>query len=412
MIASLSQDIQDRDNRQYLSFFLLFSLLLFFAGMLFTASLTSFAKTMLLSHSETVASSLLAQGVPEQVVAAALTEKESTGEGTSLLAKMGLTQNQENRFLPALSRFQRHACSLLLVSALLFSLLLLGGACFFLYRRERLYEYACAVLERYRGGDYSPHLPQTKEGGVYRMFAAVDGLATMLQAQKETAQNSRRFLKNTISHISHQLKTPLAALSLYQEIMASEPDQPAVIEEFAAKTGQALKRMEDLLLALLKITRLDAGNVAFAKETCRLGDLVAHAVSELTSRALREDKEIILEGNADAALLCDPAWTAEALTNLVKNALDHTHEKGIIRIAWDASPAAVRISVTDNGDGIAPEDIPHIFKRFYRSHTSQDTQGVGLGLSLVKSIVEGQDGHLSVQSVPHAETVFTLLFPL
>lgn len=107
-----------------------------------------------------------------------------------------------------------------------------------------------------------------------------------------------------------------------------------------------------------------------------------------------------------------PAWTSEALANLIKNALDHTHASGVIRILWETSPAALRITVTDNGDGISPEDLPHIFKRFYRSSQSQDRQGAGLGLSLAKSIIEGQDGILSVRSVPHVETAFTVLFPL
>ena len=412
MIAAFAQDIQDRNNKLYLSFFLLFSFLLFLTGMFLTASLTKSAKSMLFYHDESVVSSLLSQGVSEQVIATALTENKGTEEGASLLTKVGFTQVQETEFLLPLSRFQKHARSLIILFTLPFSILLLGGACFFLHQRERLYEQACAVMESYRRGDYSPHLPQTREGGIYRMFSSVDDLATMLQAQKETAQNSKRFLKDTISHISHQLKTPLAALSLYQEIMENEPDRPAVIEEFAVKTGLALKRMEDLLLALLKITRLDAGSITFEKENCHLQELVSHAISELTTRAEVERKKLLVEGDTDASMICDPAWTAEALSNLVKNALDHTHTEDVIRIVWDASPAAIKISVTDNGDGIAPEDIPHIFKRFYRSSKSQDTQGAGLGLPLAKSIIEGQDGLLSVHSVPHTETTFTLLLPI
>lgn len=411
MINAFSYDMQDKDNRRYLVFLLLFSFLLFFTGMIFTAVLTESAKTMLLSHDETVASSLLAQGVSEHVIAAALTERERTDEGAALLARAGLTQTLETRFLPPLTRFQNRARAFTLLAALLLSSLLLVNACLFLHRREQLYERACAVMESYRRGDYSPHLPQMEEGGIYRLFSAMDGLAAMLQAQKETAQDSRRFLKNTISHISHQLKTPLAALSLYQEIMENEPDHPAVIKEFTARTGLAIKRMEDLLLALLKITRLDAGSVLFEKKNCLLSELIPNAISELTARAQREGKKLLLEGSLDAALICDPAWTAEALANLVKNALDHTHPSGTIRIIWDVSPAAVRISVTDNGDGIAPEDIPHIFKRFYRSRKSQDTQGAGLGLALSKSIVEGQNGMLSVKSIPDTETTFTILFP-
>lgn len=411
MITALTHDMQDRDNKHYLVFLVCFSFLLFFTGIMFTVSLTESAKTMLISHDETVASSLLAQGVSEQVIAAALSEKERTEEGAALLVKTGLTQTQETAFLPPLSRFQNRALTLTFLSAFLLSLLLLITACLFLHRREQLYEQARAVMENYRRDDYSMHLPQIYEGGVYRMFASVDNLATMLQAQKETAQSSKDFLRDTISHISHQLKTPLSALSMYQEIMENEPDHPAVIEEFARKTGTALKRMEDLLLALLKITRLDAGSITFEKETCRLTVLVSRALSELTTRAKQEEKKLLVDGDTDASLICDPAWTSEALANLVKNALDHTHATGVIRIAWDVSPAAVQIHVTDNGNGIIPDDIPHVFKRFYRSRKSKDTQGVGLGLSLAKSIIEGQDGVLSVKSIPDTETTFTILFP-
>ncbi len=197
---------------------------------------------------------------------------------------------------------------------------------------------------------------------------------------------------------------------MYQEIMENEPDHPAVIRTFTAKTGAALRRMEQLIGSLLKITRLDAGNILFDKQICPLPQLISQAVSELTTRADDEGKLLLTEGPKDASLLCDPSWTAEAIGNLVKNALDHTSSGATIRIIWDSSPLHTRIRICDNGDGIAPEDIHHIFKRFYRSNQSSDMPGIGLGLPLAKSIVEGQDGTISVQSTPYAETVFTLLF--
>lgn len=104
-------------------------------------------------------------------------------------------------------------------------------------------------------------------------------------------------------------------------------------------------------------------------------------------------------------------WTREAVGNIVKNALDHTKAGGMIQISWDETPLMFRISVSDNGDGIDEEDIHHIFKRFYRSKKSLDTQGIGLGLPLAKSIVEGQGGSIAVQSKCGAGTTFTVSFP-
>ncbi|MNZ52799.1 Sensor protein SrrB [compost metagenome] len=168
--------------------------------------------------------------------------------------------------------------------------------------------------------------------------------------------------------------------------------------------------MEQLIQALLKITRLDAGSIVFEKESCRISDLMGQAVSELTTRAANEGKEIIIDESPEETVICDKQWTSEAVGNIVKNALDHTDSGEKIHISWNRTPAMIRILISDNGTGISPEDSHHIFKRFYRSKKSLDTQGVGLGLSLTKSIVEGQGGIISVQSTLHEGTVFTLSF--
>lgn len=404
--------LQDKHIRRYSVFLLLFSLILFTVGALSCMSLTNLAKAMLLSHDETIASSLIAQGVSEEIIATALTDTDTvrTQTGIDLLAKLGVRPSLEVKFLPSLHRFQSNAQFFVLTMILLLSLLLLVGSFFFLLKRDHLYRHASSVIENYINGDYSCHLPQTTEGTVYRMFSSVDRLATMLQAQSETEYKSRIFLRNTISDISHQLKTPLAALSMYQEIMEKEPDQPNVIREFAAKTGLALKRMEQLIQSMLKITRLDAGSIVFEKSKCSFSELTNRALSELSTRAEKEGKAILLEGSPAETLVCDIAWTSEAVGNIVKNALDHTNSGAIIRITWDVSPTAARILISDDGEGIAPEDIHHIFKRFYRSSKSLDIPGIGLGLPLAKSIVEGQGGTISVSSTPRVGTTFVLLF--
>lgn len=130
----------------------------------------------------------------------------------------------------------------------------------------------------------------------------------------------------------------------------------------------------------------------------------------MTTRANNEKKEIIIDGNSEQMLYCDIEWTSEAIGNIIKNALDHTDTGGKITISWKRTPAMVRILITDNGQGIAPEDIHHIFKRFYRSKKSSDSQGIGLGLPLAKAIIEGQGGILSVHSESLQGTTFTLSF--
>ena len=130
----------------------------------------------------------------------------------------------------------------------------------------------------------------------------------------------------------------------------------------------------------------------------------------MTTRANNEKKEIVIDGDLEQMLYCDIEWTSEAIGNIVKNALDHTDAGGKITISWERTLAMIRIYITDNGHGIDQGDIHHIFKRFYRSKNTSDSQGIGLGLPLAKVIVEEQGGILSVQSERLQGTTFTLSF--
>lgn len=196
---------------------------------------------------------------------------------------------------------------------------------------------------------------------------------------------------------------------MYNEIIAGEADNPSAVAEFSKKTSQSLSRMESLIGAMLKIARLDTGSISFEKEWHSASELVEKSIEQLRLRAEQEGKRLSFSGPSQT-ILCDLEWTSEAITNIVKNALDHTGPEGQIDITWERSQTMLRLFIADNGPGIRPEDFHHIFKRFYRSKSSLDTPGIGLGLPLAKAIIEGQGGLISVQSAPGKGTVFTLSF--
>ena len=401
---------QDKQIKYYWLFLIFFAFLVLGAGLLFGAAQASAAKEMLISHDQAVVSSLLEQGVSRDVIATAITNTETSETGNELLAAAGIDGRTANSMLPFVSRFQRITFyELILISVFLIFLLLIGTFIFF-WRRKQLYLQAGKVLTNYINGDYSCHLLENSEGAIFQIFASVEQLATMLQSKSEAEHETKEFLKNTISDISHQLKTPLAALHMYQEIIEDEPDNLETVKEFSEKMGVALKRMEQLIQAMLKITRLDTGNIVFEKSSYSVTELVSQSINELTTRADNEGKAILIEGDPAQRVVCDMEWTSEAIGNIVKNALDHTKRGGVIRIAWEYTPLMLRIFIIDDGNGIAPEDIHHIFKRFYRSKHSLDTQGIGLGLPLAKSIIEGQGGIVSVKSEQNMGTTFTLSF--
>lgn len=401
---------RDKQIRYFGIFLFSFPLLLFLFGMALNAVQEKAVHNLFLSHDRAIVTSLIEQGVSKAVIAKAVMNTVSSPEGTTLLANIGVTEHTAIRFLPFIAEFQQVSSYSLLLAGAFLTILLFIGTFIFLWKREQLYLQAAKVITCFTEGDFSCHMPQMNEGTIYRLFASVDQLATILQSKNEAGHKAKEFLKNTISDISHQLKTPLAALAMYHEIISDEPENIETVTEYSEKTGLALNRMEQLIQAMLKITRLDAGSIVFDKESCRIAELIYQATSELTTRAASEGKEIIIDESPEEAVLCDKQWTSEAIGNIVKNALDHTDSGGKIHISWNRTPAMIRILISDNGKGISPEDLHHIFKRFYRSKKSMDMQGVGLGLSLTKSIVEGQGGIISVQSTWHEGTVFTLSF--
>ena len=218
------------------------------------------------------------------------------------------------------------------------------------------------------------------------------------------------FFCASISDISHQLKTPLAALNIYNGLLQEEDIEASSVKEFAGLSEQELDRIETLVQSLLKITKLDAGSVILEKATENVADMLRDVELHFAYRAKQEQKELILSGSEEVSLFCDRDWLTEAIDNIVKNALDHTESGDTVHITWKALPNAVQIAVKDNGCGIHPEDLHHIFKRFYRSRFSQDKQGVGLGLPLAKTIVEAHSGTIEVDSEPGKGTTFTMNF--
>ncbi|WP_322202568.1 sensor histidine kinase [Acutalibacter intestini] len=401
---------QDKQIKIYGYFLAAFGFLMVGAWLLFYLYQTNSVKTTCLLHDEAVVSSLLEQGVSRDIIAAAITNTHISIAGEELSAAVGIKSLKNRSGLPDITQIQHTSiCSMIAISILLAVVLFIGTWWFF-WQRKRLYEQAETIIQNYINGDYSCHLPQNSEGAVFQLFGQIEQLATMLQAKNEAERKAKEFLKSTISDISHQLKTPLAALTMYQEIIAGEPDHPETVKEFSGKLGIALKRMEQLIQSMLKIARLDSGNILFEKSNFRMSELISRSINELTTRAEKENKKIQIEGNAEQQLVCDLEWTSEAIGNIVKNALDHVRPGGIIQITWERTPAIFRIFISDNGNGVAPEDIHHIFKRFYRSRHSLDTQGVGLGLPLAKSIIEGQGGCIAVQSEGNKGTTFTISF--
>ena len=330
--------------------------------------------------------------------------------GREALASIGYDETASMRFLPAVQTYRNQAMlSIFLLLVFLFGAIYLS---LFLYlrRQHKAFSNAENTIRQFLDGNTTSRIECSQAGDWYSLFHAINEMATILSAHAENQRQTKEFLQDIISDVSHQIKTPLSALKMYHEIIESHKDDATTVSSFTEKSQREIKRMEDVIYTLLKLARLDAGIIQMEKTPENLSVLMQDVLERFETWAEREHKTITLSGKEDVVLSCDALWVSEAIGNIVKNALEHTENGGHIGVKWSQSPLMTQIEISDDGKGIHPEDLYNIFKRFYRSRFSSDVHGIGLGLPLAKSIVEAHGGTISVTSSLSAGTTFTLNF--
>nr|WP_274601587.1 HAMP domain-containing sensor histidine kinase [Clostridium rhizosphaerae] len=223
-------------------------------------------------------------------------------------------------------------------------------------------------------------------------------------------KKEKQFLVDLLSDISHQLKTPLSSMIVYNDIMLTKELDKEQRQTFLLSNQNQLSRMNWLIQSMLKLAKLDAKAIELHKENQSLNETVEEAVDALDSRASKNNVKIICKGNYDIYLEHDRLWLEEALINIIKNGIEHTSSGGIITIDLIENPVYRRVIIEDTGEGIDERDLPNIFKRFYKAKTSRKTDSVGIGLALAKSIVEAHNGLIEAQSKVGLGTKFIITF--
>ena len=371
-------------------------------------------KRNLIEHDSEIAGYLSRSGLPESRIAYTFTSEKTEDDlrvGSELLQAAGYSGDVQTGLLPRVTGFHQKYAAVMLALSAVFSSAVLGALLALALKREKRVEAAIEDVKRIGDGDPSVRLDDRGEGSLARLFASINGVATTLTSYVIKERQSKEFLKDAISDISHQLKTPLAALRVYNEIIQNERTGNDVVESFAAKSERELDRMETLTKNLLKLARLDVGLVEIEKRNHNLKAFLEDCLEGFRTRADLEGKTIGLDCADHITLSFDDEWLLEAVSNIVKNALDHSGPGDRINIICRETPVVTEITIEDSGRGIHPEDVHHIFKRFYRSRLSKDKQGIGIGLALSKSIVELHGGSIIVESELGKGSAFRMVFP-
>lgn len=250
-----------------------------------------------------------------------------------------------------------------------------------------------------------------KEGTIGILYSNFYKMVYALKESRNREMEEKIFLRDIISDISHQLKTPLASLNVFVDLLVEDKvEDEAKRKQVLREAQNQLNRMEWMVLSMLKLARIEAGAIQFEQKERPLYPLLYEAMQSVEYLTNKRNQTITIECPDNCELLCDGDWLIEAVINLLKNASDYSGEGKPIRIEVEQSKVYCRIYIKDEGPGIPESEIPNIFKRFYRVHQEVNPNSVGIGLSLTKSIVEGMGGSIRVNSEEGKYTWFALTF--
>lgn len=218
---------------------------------------------------------------------------------------------------------------------------------------------------------------------------------------REAADNSnadKLNLKKSLEDISHQLKTPLTSILVMLDNIIDDPEMDAEVrEEFIRSIKRETVNINFFVQAILKLSRFDSNTIHFIKEKTDLRALIDDVVQNVSALCDLRNITVAVEGECSAAIVCDCKWQTEAITNILKNSVDHSCDGGMVHIHCSQNTVYSMIEITDFGEGISEKDLPHIFERFYKGDNASP-DGIGIGLALSKSIIEEDNGTVSVDS--------------
>ncbi|WFR58715.1 HAMP domain-containing sensor histidine kinase [Anaerocolumna sp. AGMB13025] len=266
---------------------------------------------------------------------------------------------------------------------------------------KRLTEYLASIYS----GQKQMDIRDNKEGELSILKNDIYKVTLTLYEQSELLKKDKIYLSETLSNISHQLKTPLTSMFVMTDLLGSAELPQDKKEEFLGKITNQLKRIEWLVTSLLKLSKIDAQTVMFKREQIPLRRLLEKAVEPLLIPVELKEQDLVINGTEDITVTVDVNWTAEALLNIVKNCMEHTPQGGSITITCQQNPLYTEITVADNGEGIDKEDMPHIFERFYKGKNA-GPDSIGIGLAMSKTILNSQNGTVSAKAGKEAGTKF------
>ena len=283
---------------------------------------------------------------------------------------------------------------------------------FFLYlkHRQKKLDELTTYLKQLEKKDYSLAIEENSEDELNSLKNELYKITVMLKEQAEESYFQRNALATSVSDISHQLKTPLTSIQIMLDNLQETENMDAETRKhFLLEASSQIKGMHWLIIALLKLSKLDAGAVRFKEEKIGLRAMLEDILANLEILIEIKEVEILLQGDAAICITGDYNWNKEAIQNVLKNAIEHTPSGKKIWVTIEENTAYRKIAIRDEGEGISREDQKHIFDRFYKAENASE-DSIGIGLALSKTILENQNGDITLASEKVKGTTYIIRY--
>ena len=265
-------------------------------------------------------------------------------------------------------------------------------------------------IEEINKKNYSINIDENSEDELSILKNELYKITIMLKEDAENSKKDKLKLKDSLSDISHQLKTPLTSINIMLDNILDNPEMDNnTKEKFIQNIKREITNISSLVGEILKLSKFDASVIKFEEQQVFIDDIVKSAISNVEMMAELKNINIEVNNQDNIKLVCDAKWQIEAITNVLKNCIEHSKDDSTITIDIDSNKIYKQITIKDNGEGIDEKDLPHIFERFYKGKNSSK-DSVGIGLALAKTIIEKDNGSIKVDSKKGKQTTFVIKY--
>ena len=334
---------------------------------------------------------------------------EQYEKGQKELSKYGIEIDKINS-IKLIENQMKTNLKLNILIIVLFSILWMTIIVLYLRKRDKKIKQITNYINQIKNKKYDLNIEENTEDELSNLKNELYKITIMLKEESEISKKDKENLKMSVEDISHQLKTPLTSITIMLDNLKDNPNmEEKTKQKFIFEISKQVEWINWLVISMLKLSKLDANVVQFYDEKINLNKFIGEIIKNLEIPIEVKNQKIIIDGDENVSFIGDYKWQQEAITNIIKNCIEHNANNGTIYINYEENSLFTKITIRDEGEGIPKEDLKHIFERFYKGKNSSENS-VGIGLALAKNIIEKNNGMINCKSELDKGTEFVIKY--